>query len=146
MSDDLATVQYRTKGGQKAPVIIRTRGHRLEGVCRHAGRQCRKVSGRARDKDIERAELQALITDLQELSTRMGEAERVIETFSGTFGIPLIAVDAGERFLTKLEGVTDPELKRKRNNNSVLATRFRSRPRAGRTCSPSRSSIPPWGS
>ena len=32
MSDDLATVQYRTKGGQKAPVIIRTRGHRLEGI------------------------------------------------------------------------------------------------------------------
>lgn len=36
MSDDLATVQYRTKGGQKAPVIISTRGHRLEGVW-HAG-------------------------------------------------------------------------------------------------------------
>ena len=36
MSDDLATVQYRTKGGQKAPVIIRTRGHRLEGIW-HAG-------------------------------------------------------------------------------------------------------------
>ena len=32
MSDDLATVQWRTKGGQKAPVIVRTRGHRLEGV------------------------------------------------------------------------------------------------------------------
>lgn len=31
-SDDLATLQYRTKGGQKAPVIIRTRGHRLEGI------------------------------------------------------------------------------------------------------------------
>src|SRR5690606_1438033 len=30
MSDDLATLQYRTKGRQKAPVIIRTRGHRLE--------------------------------------------------------------------------------------------------------------------
>lgn len=30
--DDLATLQYRTKGGQKAPVIIRTRGHRLEGI------------------------------------------------------------------------------------------------------------------
>ncbi|HAE31861.1 MAG TPA: transketolase, partial [Flavobacteriales bacterium] len=27
LSDDLATVQYRTKGGQKAPLIIRTRGH-----------------------------------------------------------------------------------------------------------------------
>lgn len=36
MSDDLACLQYRTKGGQKAPVIIRTRGHRLEGVW-HAG-------------------------------------------------------------------------------------------------------------
>lgn len=36
MSDDLATVQWRTKGGQKAPVIIRTRGHRLEGVW-HSG-------------------------------------------------------------------------------------------------------------
>ncbi len=36
MSDDLATVLYRTKGGQKAPLIIRTRGHRLEGIW-HAG-------------------------------------------------------------------------------------------------------------
>ncbi|MBC7696633.1 MAG: transketolase [Burkholderiales bacterium] len=36
MSDDLATVQWRTKGMQKAPVIIRTRGHRLEGVW-HSG-------------------------------------------------------------------------------------------------------------
>ena len=36
MIDDLATLQYRTRGGQKAPVIIRTRGHRLEGVW-HSG-------------------------------------------------------------------------------------------------------------
>jgi pyruvate/2-oxoglutarate/acetoin dehydrogenase E1 component/TPP-dependent pyruvate/acetoin dehydrogenase alpha subunit len=36
MSDDIATLQYRTKGGQKAPVIIRTRGHRLEGIW-HSG-------------------------------------------------------------------------------------------------------------
>jgi 2-oxoisovalerate dehydrogenase E1 component len=36
MSDDLATVRYRTKGQQKAPVIIRTRGHRLEGIW-HSG-------------------------------------------------------------------------------------------------------------
>jgi 2-oxoisovalerate dehydrogenase E1 component len=36
MTDDLATLQYRTKGGQKAPLIIRTRGHRLEGVW-HSG-------------------------------------------------------------------------------------------------------------
>jgi pyruvate/2-oxoglutarate/acetoin dehydrogenase E1 component len=36
LSDDLACLQYRTKGGQKAPLIVRTRGHRLEGVW-HAG-------------------------------------------------------------------------------------------------------------
>jgi pyruvate/2-oxoglutarate/acetoin dehydrogenase E1 component len=36
ISDDLATLRWRTAGGQKAPVIIRTRGHRLEGVW-HSG-------------------------------------------------------------------------------------------------------------
>ena len=36
MSDDIATMQYRTKGGQKTPIIIRTRGHRLEGIW-HSG-------------------------------------------------------------------------------------------------------------
>ncbi len=36
MSDDIATLQYRTRGGQKAPIIIRTRGHRLEGIW-HSG-------------------------------------------------------------------------------------------------------------
>jgi pyruvate/2-oxoglutarate/acetoin dehydrogenase E1 component/TPP-dependent pyruvate/acetoin dehydrogenase alpha subunit len=38
ISDDLATLQYRTKGRQKAPLIIRTRGHRLEGIW-HSGSQ-----------------------------------------------------------------------------------------------------------
>jgi len=36
LRDDLATVRYRTAGGQKAPLIVRTRGHRLEGVW-HSG-------------------------------------------------------------------------------------------------------------
>ena len=36
MSDDLATLQYRSAGGQKAPLIVRTRGHRLEGIW-HSG-------------------------------------------------------------------------------------------------------------
>ena len=36
LSDDLASLRYRTKGQQKAPVIVRTRGHRLEGIW-HAG-------------------------------------------------------------------------------------------------------------
>lgn len=38
MSDDLATLQYRTFGKQKAPLIVRTRGHRLEGIW-HSGSQ-----------------------------------------------------------------------------------------------------------
>ncbi|MFH4965253.1 thiamine pyrophosphate-dependent enzyme [Gaetbulibacter sp. M235] len=38
ISDDLATLHYRTKGRQKAPLIIRTRGHRLEGIW-HSGSQ-----------------------------------------------------------------------------------------------------------
>ncbi|GLB52406.1 transketolase [Neptunitalea chrysea] len=38
MSDDLATLSYRTLGRQKAPLIVRTRGHRLEGIW-HAGSQ-----------------------------------------------------------------------------------------------------------
>ena len=32
LSDDLATLHWRTRGGQKAPLIVRTRGHRLEGI------------------------------------------------------------------------------------------------------------------
>ncbi len=36
LSDDVATVQYRTRGGQKCPLIVRTRGHRLEGIW-HSG-------------------------------------------------------------------------------------------------------------
>jgi pyruvate/2-oxoglutarate/acetoin dehydrogenase E1 component/TPP-dependent pyruvate/acetoin dehydrogenase alpha subunit len=36
LSDDVATLQWRTKGGQRCPLIVRTRGHRLEGVW-HSG-------------------------------------------------------------------------------------------------------------
>jgi 2-oxoisovalerate dehydrogenase E1 component len=36
LSDDLASLRWRTRGGQKAPVIVRTRGHRLEGIW-HSG-------------------------------------------------------------------------------------------------------------
>lgn len=47
ISDDLATVQYRSKGGQRAPVIIRTRGHRLEGVW-HSGSPMGMILGAVR--------------------------------------------------------------------------------------------------
>jgi len=44
ISDDLACLQYRTKGGQKAPMIISTRGHRLEGVW-HSGSPISMILG-----------------------------------------------------------------------------------------------------
>ncbi len=47
LSDDLSTLQYRTKGGQKSPLIIRTRGHRLEGVW-HSGSPISMILGSLR--------------------------------------------------------------------------------------------------
>jgi GMP synthase (glutamine-hydrolysing) len=45
---------------------------------------------------------------------RKDEAEQVVETFGGHFHVPLVHVDARERFLARLAGVTDPEEKRRR--------------------------------
>ncbi len=47
MSDDLATLRYRTQGAQKAPVIVRTRGHRLEGIW-HSGSPMSAILGMLR--------------------------------------------------------------------------------------------------
>lgn len=51
MSDDLATLQYRTKGGQKAPLIVTTRGHRLEGVW-HSGSPMQFILGALRGMHV----------------------------------------------------------------------------------------------
>ena len=45
---------------------------------------------------------------------RKDEAEQVVETFERHFHVPLVHVDAADRFLARLEGITDPEEKRKR--------------------------------
>lgn len=47
MSDDLATLHYRTRGGQSAPVIVRTKGHRLEGIW-HTGSPMGVILGGSR--------------------------------------------------------------------------------------------------
>lgn len=51
LSDDLASLSYRTKAGQKAPVIVRTRGHRLEGVW-HSGSPIGMILGSLRGLHI----------------------------------------------------------------------------------------------
>ena len=51
ISDDLATTHYRTKGKQKAPLIIRTRGHRLEGIW-HSGSQMGGILNFARGVNL----------------------------------------------------------------------------------------------
>src|SRR3712207_6625279 len=50
---------------------------------------------------------------------RKNEGEQVISAFRDRFGIPLVAVDAEDRFLRRLQGVTDPETKRK-----IIGTEF----------------------
>jgi GMP synthase (glutamine-hydrolysing) len=45
---------------------------------------------------------------------REGEAEQVVDAFANHFRVPLVHVQAQQRFLARLEGVSDPELKRKR--------------------------------
>jgi GMP synthase (glutamine-hydrolysing) len=51
---------------------------------------------------------------------RKGEAEQVMDTLSGKFGLNIIKVDASERFLSKLVGVSDPEKKRKIIGNEFV--------------------------
>lgn len=51
---------------------------------------------------------------------RKGEAESVMKTFSQGFNMNVVKIDASERFLTKLKGVTDPEQKRKIIGNEFI--------------------------
>lgn len=51
---------------------------------------------------------------------RKGEAEQVMDSLAGKFGLNIIKVDAKERFLSKLAGVSDPEQKRKIIGNEFV--------------------------
>ncbi|MBE7175974.1 MAG: transketolase [Mucilaginibacter polytrichastri] len=51
ITDDLASLSYRTKAGQKAPMLIRTRGHRLEGIW-HSGSPMQMILGAMRGVHI----------------------------------------------------------------------------------------------
>src|SRR3989440_10505959 len=64
---------------------------------------------------------------------RQDEAAQVVETFRGHFHVPLVHVDAEERFLARLEGVTDPEEKRRRVGEEFIRGFEAEAGRLGRT-------------
>jgi GMP synthase (glutamine-hydrolysing) len=64
---------------------------------------------------------------------RKDEAAQVVETFEGHFHIPLVHVDAEERFLARLEAVTDPEEKRRRVGEEFIRVFEEEAGRLGRT-------------
>jgi GMP synthase (glutamine-hydrolysing) len=63
---------------------------------------------------------------------RKDEATQVVETFQGHFRVPLVHVDAEERFLARLEGVEDPEEKRRRVGEQFIRVFEQQSARLGR--------------
>jgi GMP synthase (glutamine-hydrolysing) len=74
---------------------------------------------------------------------RLGEAEQVVSLFRDHYNIPLVHVDASEMFLGALEGVEDPEVKRKTIGKLFIeCSRPRPRRSAARNSSHRARSIP----
>jgi len=82
LSDDLASLSYRTKGGQKAPVIIRTRGHRLEGVW-HSGSPIGMILGSLRGMHLCVPRNMTQAAGMYNMLLRADEPALVIECLNG---------------------------------------------------------------
>ncbi|MDB5018918.1 MAG: Transketolase, partial [Pedobacter sp.] len=82
LSDDLATLSYRTKAGQKAPVIVRTRGHRLEGVW-HSGSPIGMILGSLRGLHLCVPRNMTQAAGMYNLLFRSDEPALVIECLNG---------------------------------------------------------------
>jgi pyruvate/2-oxoglutarate/acetoin dehydrogenase E1 component/TPP-dependent pyruvate/acetoin dehydrogenase alpha subunit len=82
LSDDLATLSYRTKAGQKAPVIVRTRGHRLEGVW-HSGSPIGMILGSLRGLHVCVPRNMTQAAGMYNLLFRSDEPALVIECLNG---------------------------------------------------------------
>ncbi|MBX7225080.1 MAG: transketolase [Chitinophagales bacterium] len=100
LMDDLACLSYRTKGGQKAPLIVRTRGHRLEGIW-HTGSPIGMILGSVRGMHVCVPRNMTQAAGFYNLLLRGDEPAIVIECLNGyrlkekipsnpgTFTIPL---------------------------------------------------------
>jgi pyruvate/2-oxoglutarate/acetoin dehydrogenase E1 component/TPP-dependent pyruvate/acetoin dehydrogenase alpha subunit len=82
LSDDLACLAYRTKGGQKAPLIVRTRGHRLEGIW-HTGSPISMLLGSLRGMHICVPRNMTQAAGFYNLLLRSDEPALVIECLNG---------------------------------------------------------------
>lgn len=95
LSDDLATLSYRTKGTQKAPVIIRTRGHRLEGIW-HSGSPMSMLLGSLRGIHICVPRDMTQAAGMYNLLFRADEPAIVIECLNGYRLKEKLPVNVGE--------------------------------------------------
>ncbi len=82
MSDDISTMQYRTKGGQKAPIIIRTRGHRLEGIW-HSGSPMGMIINAVRGMNVCVPRNMTQASGMYNLLLKADEPALVIECLNG---------------------------------------------------------------
>lgn len=95
ISDDLASLSYRTKAGQKAPLIIRTRGHRLEGVW-HSGSPMAMILGIMRGVHICVPRDMTQAAGLYNTLLRADEPALVIECLNGYRLKERLPVNSGE--------------------------------------------------
>lgn len=82
LMDDLACLSYRTKGGQKAPLIVRTRGHRLEGIW-HTGSPMSMILGSVRGIHVCVPRNMTQAAGFYNLLLRSDEPAIVIECLNG---------------------------------------------------------------
>jgi pyruvate/2-oxoglutarate/acetoin dehydrogenase E1 component len=82
MSDDIATTLWRTAGGQKAPVIVRTRGHRLEGVW-HSGSPMGMILGAIRGMFVLTPRNMTQAAGFYNTMLRSDDAALIIEVLNG---------------------------------------------------------------
>lgn len=95
LTDDVATLQYRTKGQQKAPVIVRTRGHRLEGIW-HTGSPIGMILGSLRGMHVCVPRNMVQAAGMYNTLLRSDEPALVIECLNGYRLKEKLPVNVGE--------------------------------------------------
>jgi 2-oxoisovalerate dehydrogenase E1 component len=116
LSDDLATVQYRTKGGQKAPLIISTRGHRLEGIW-HSGSPMGMIINAVRGIHVCVPRNMTKAAGFYNLLMEADEPAIVIEPLNGYRTKELVPTNSGEF----KEALGVPEIVRKGNHLTLVS-------------------------